>query len=66
MHVVQNHQALQRRHDLKKEYIVVPYQKEKDRIPLVEHGFMGFGSKRDTGEWTDVWMDRYPLDCYNY
>ena len=40
-----------------KEYIVVPYQKEKDLIPLVEHGFMGFGAKRDTGEWTDVWMD---------
>ena len=26
---------------------------------------MGFGAKRDTGEWTDVWMDRYPLDCYD-
>ena len=57
MHGVQNHQALQRRHDLKKEYTIVPYQKEKDLIPLVEHGFMGFGAKRDTGEWTDVWMD---------
>ena len=27
---------------------------------------MGFGAKRDTGELTDVWMDRYPLDCNDY
>ena len=49
-----------------KEYTVVPYQKEKDLIPLVEHGFMGFGAKRDTGEWTVVWMDKYPLDCNDF
>ena len=49
MHRVQNHQALQRRHDLKKEYTVVPFQKEKDPIPLVKHGFMGSRAKKDTG-----------------
>ena len=45
----QNHQARQRRHDLKKEYTVVPYQKEKDFIPLVKYGLMGSGAKKDTG-----------------
>ena len=59
MHRVQNHQALQRRHDLKKEYTVVPFQKEKDPIPLVKHGFMGSGAKCWAMEWSGVYG--YPL-----